>query len=48
MGDFEGSFVCTDGTAGSSSWFEVQVTIAGFSNRTDVNYTNPPGCVNNG
>ncbi len=48
MGEFDGSFACTDGSAGTSEWFEVQVTIAGLSNRDSVIYSNPPGCQNLG
>jgi hypothetical protein len=48
MGDFQGSFACSDGSTGTSEWFEVQVTASGFSNRHSVAYSTPPGCQNNG
>jgi hypothetical protein len=48
MGSFEGSFTCADGSAGTASWFEVQVNISGFTSRHSITYSNPPGCQNNG
>jgi hypothetical protein len=48
MGDFEGTFACTDGSSGTESWFEVQVTISGLTNRHAITYSNPAGCQNNG
>jgi hypothetical protein len=47
MGDFEGSFTCTDGSAGTGSSFEVQVTISGISFRHSDNYA-LSGCQNDG
>jgi len=48
MGDFQGSFVCSDGSGGTDEWSGVQVTISGISNRDMTTYTNPAGCANNG
>jgi hypothetical protein len=48
MGDFQGTYVCSDGSGGTSEWLEVQVTRSGLSNRHMIGYTNPPGCQENG
>jgi len=48
MGSSQGSFACSDGSAGTFSAFESQVNISGFSTRFTLNYSNPPGCQNTG
>jgi hypothetical protein len=44
MGDVTGSFVCSDGTTGTFSLFEMQVNITGLTGRFTATYSNPPGC----
>ncbi len=47
MGEFDGGFSCTDGSSGSGSSFEVQVTISGLTFRHSDSYSSD-GCQNNG
>lgn len=47
MGDFEGSFTCTDGSSGTGSSFEVQVTFSGITFRHSDTYARS-GCQNDG
>lgn len=48
MGSVDGNFVCTDGSAGSFSLFEMQVNGSGVTSRFELNYSNPPGCHSEG
>ena len=44
MGTIQGSFACTDGSAGTFSFDEVQVNISGLTARLAFSYSSPPGC----
>jgi len=48
MGEFDGAFTCTDGSAGTGSSVEVQVTTSGVSALRNDSYSSPTGCQNNG
>jgi hypothetical protein len=48
MGEFDGTFTCTDGSAGTGSSVEVQVTALGLSAMRNETYSSPTGCQNNG
>ena len=44
MGEVDGGFSCTDGTSGSFTFFELQVTPSGLTGRFQLNNANPAGC----
>jgi hypothetical protein len=44
MGSAQLSFTCTDGSAGSGTLDEMQVSVYAFSGSLAEMYTNPPGC----
>lgn len=46
MGEFDGTFACTDGAAGTGSTFEAQVTLSGLTARRSDTYSSPAGCQN--
>jgi hypothetical protein len=48
MGEFDGTFTCTDGSAGTGSSVEVQVTTLGLSALRNETFSSPTGCQNNG
>jgi hypothetical protein len=48
MGTFQGTFVCNDGSAGTMTLFEMQVTISSLSTRFSTTYTSPAGCRSSG
>ncbi len=48
MGEFDGSFACADGSTGTGSSIEVQVTMWGLSAHRLDSYSTPAGCQNDG
>ena len=48
MGDVTGSYICSDGTAGTFHLFEMQVNITALSGRFTSSNSNPPGCQGTG
>jgi len=42
------TFVCSDGSVGSASFSEMQVTTSGLTARFQANYSFPPGCKSTG
>lgn len=42
------SFVCTDGSVGTITFFEMQVNISGLTARFNSSYSSPPGCQGTG
>jgi len=44
MGGAQGGFTCTDGSAGTFSFSEVQVNPQGITGRYDATYSYPAGC----
>jgi hypothetical protein len=48
MGEVDGSFSCMDGTTGSFTFFEMQVTPSGLTGRLQQTNSNPAGCSSTG
>jgi hypothetical protein len=48
MGSISGNFVCSDGSSGSFTFFEVQVNPQGITGRSALTYTSPAGCKSTG
>jgi hypothetical protein len=48
MGSVQGAFLCTDGRAGTFSFYTVQVNLYGITSSFLETYTNPAGCTAGG
>jgi hypothetical protein len=48
MGEIDGSYACTDGTAGAFTIFEMQVNETGITGRFNATASSPPGCQSTG
>ena len=48
MGEVDGNFSCMDGTAGSFTFFEMQVTPSGLTGRLQLTNSSPAGCSSTG